>query len=76
VEQLLWTKAINDGGSHRGIPVIAWNFSTGFIGNSIVSTPYILVFGDAHIIEHKPISSKVDTMLHVRLRTLTLSHKT
>jgi len=56
VEQLLWTKVINDGGSHGGIPVIAWNFSTSFIGNNIVSTSYILVFRDAHIIEHKPIS--------------------
>ena len=56
MEQLLWTKVINDGGSHGGIPVIAWNFSTGFIGNSTVSTPYILVFGDAHIIERKAIS--------------------
>ena len=38
------------------VPVIVSNFLLGFIGDSIVSMPCTLAFGDAHIIEHKSIS--------------------
>jgi len=42
------------------VPAIVPNFS-GFISDSIVSTPCTLVFGNTHIIEHKSISWDVSS---------------
>ena len=54
-----WLPIVKDGGFTQWktkVPIIALNFFPGFIGDSIVSTPCTLAFGDADIIEHKSIS--------------------
>ena len=45
------------------VPAIVLNFFSGFIGDSIMSTPCTLVFGNTHIIEHKSISWDLSLIL-------------